>query len=269
MKIYNTALIAISCFAFAAAPCVFAQTAKKPAAAAEKTADAKENKEEDAPKGQTVDENSVLGRMAKTMQGYFAAKSPKEKLTFVLEPEKTEPMMRDFYFRESLIPGTLQEMSTPEAVAVDGMSYWRSNFALADGRTGTVFMRVVDDTPKVDWPSEVRYSAVNWDEWLEKKEGKAADFRVLAKLDTYYPKDFSDRSKYVCIKVSNGESASSVFAYLNIGDADQLEFAQMLANGQAKDCILTLKLVPGHDKIPVATVEKVVSPSWLVSKGGL
>lgn len=279
MKIPFTAFIAIGCFSMAAIPASFAQaakdkpSAKPPAAAKEKTekkddAKADESAEEAKPEGTTIDENSVLGRMAKTVQGYFAAKSPREKLTFVLSPEQTEPLMRDFYFREPLTPGALTGITNPEAVAINGLSYWRTNFTLSDGRQGTVFMRLVDDTPKIDWPSEVRYSTINWDDWLKNNDGKVADFRVLTQVDSYYAKDFSDRSKYLCLKVNSSGSPNSIFAYLDLTDMDQLEFAQSLMNGQAKDCVLSLKLVKGDAKFPIATVEKVISPTWLVTEAG-
>lgn len=215
--------------------------------------------------GTTVDENSILGRMALTVKAYFNAKSPKEKLNFVLNPQETEPLMRDYYFREGLLPGSLTQMTTPEAYAVEGISFWRTKVALADGRQSLVYIRLMDDnTPKIDWGSEVRYSSVGWDEWLTGNKPETAEFRVSAQGDTHYPKQFEDRSKYFCIKVSSPDSKNTLMAYLNLQDPDQREFAEKLASGGAKDCILSLKQVKPEGDIKLATVEKVVSPTWIL-----
>lgn len=258
MRVPYKTLLAVGCFSIATSPLVIAQS------------ETAENKDDATTQQQpvTISEDSVIGRMATAVKDYFAAKSPKEKLSFILDPEQNEPLMRDYYFREAYIPGGLTSMSTPSAVAVDGLAYWRTDFTLKDGRQGTVFLRLVDNQPKVDWPSQVRYSTVKWDDWLKEKNDKPADFRVLAQVDNYYPKAYSDRSKYICLKVNNLDSPSSVFAYLDISKLDQLEFAQMLANGGQKDCVLTLKLDANAEKIQTATVEKVVSPSWLIVGGG-
>ncbi len=226
-------------------------------------------KEEAAPKPQpqTVDADSNLGRMAMAVKNYYSAKSPKEKLAFVLDPEKTEPLMRDYYFREGLIPGSLTQMTTPEAVALNGNTYWKTNVVLTDGRQSTVFMKLVDEkTPKIDWPSEVKYSVTGWDEWMTKNDSAPVDFRVLAQVDNFYPETVNDRSKYLCIKLKHANSANTIFAYLNLKDADQLDFAQKIANGQATDCVLTLKLLKPQGDIQMALVDKVVSPSWVITE---
>ena len=262
MRVPYKTLLAVGCFSFAASPLLVAQTAT--------TASTDEKKDEAKEEQVVISEDSIVGKMATTVGQYFSAKSPKERLSFILDPEKNEPLMRDFYFREAYIPGGLSAITVPQAVAVGGLAFWKTNFTLKDGRQGTVFLRLVDNQPKVDWPSQVNYSPVKWDDWLKEKADKPVDFRVMAQIDNYYPKAYSDRTKYICVKVSNMESPSTVFAYLNIADPDQLEFAQMLANsqGQPKDCVLTLKLDKNADEIQTATVEKVVSPSWLIIGGG-
>lgn len=235
----------------------------------ESTADKKKAEEAaaaaEASKQTTVDENSLLGRMAMTVKAYFKAKSPKEKLNYVLNPSETEPLMRDYYFREGLLPGNLTQMTTPEAYPVEGVPFWKTKVALEDGRQSLVFIRMLDDnTPKIDWGSEVRYSSVGWEEWIKTGKPEIAEFRVSAQLDSHYPKQFEDRAQYLCIKVVSADSNNTLMAYLNLKDPAQREFAETIASGNAQDCILSLKMEKSEGDIKIASVQKVVSPSWIL-----
>lgn len=235
----------------------------------ESTADKKKAEEAaaaaEASKQTTVDENSLLGRMAMTVKAYFKAKSPKEKLNYVLNPSETEPLMRDYYFREGLLPGNLTQMTTPEAYPVEGVPFWKTKVALEDGRQSLVFIRMLDDnTPKIDWSSEVRYSSVGWEEWIKTGKPEIAEFRVSAQLDSHYPKQFEDRAQYLCIKVVSADSNNTLMAYLNLKDPAQREFAETIASGNAQDCILSLKMEKSEGDIKIASVQKVVSPSWIL-----
>lgn len=231
-----------------------------------KTTATKDNAQtEDKKEEQTIDESSLLGRMALAVQGYYAAKSPKGKLAFVIDPQKVEPLMRDFYFREALIPGTVAQMTSPEAFSLNGVSFWRTQVALNDGRQSFLAIKMIGDTPKIDWASEVRYSPQNWDEWLEKgTKGDVSEFRVYAETDAHYPKEFSHAEKYRCIKIRSADSTNTLFAYLDLSDLDQSDFAQMLAQGQRAECVLSLQIVAIDNGIPLAKVVKVVSPSWVI-----
>lgn len=236
---------------------------------APKEESAETTSEEKKEEGTPIDENSIVGRMATAVRNYYSAKSPKDRLAFVINPERIEPLMRDFYFREAYIPGAVVQMTTPESFSNKGVAFWRTQVALADGRRAFVAMQMIDGTPKVDWESEVRYSTANWKEWLAGKEGDVAEFRVYAVADTYYPKAYGNREKYFCLKVTTSDSPESVFAYLDLADLDQREFAQLLAQGGTSECVLSLKKVKNEGDIPMAIVEKVVSPSWVIPQSSL
>ena len=230
-----------------------------------KTTEAAKDKDKPAPLTQTLDADSILGKMALTVQGYYSAKSPKDKLAFVLDPKETEPLMREYYFREALLPGTVVQMSAPEAFALQGISFWRTQIALNDGRTGILALRIIEGIPKVDWASEVRYSTQDWQDWLEKgTKGEVGDFRVYAEVDDYYPAPFENREKYLCLKLRTIDSPETVFAYLDLKDEAQAEFAAAFLQNKMMECVLSLKIVGEHKGGALVRVVKVVSPSWII-----
>ena len=68
------------------------------------------------------------------------------------------------------------------------------------------------------------------------------------------------------------DSDKTMFAYLDLTDFDQREFARQLieSGNNPIECVLTLQQVDSKESdSPVAKVLKVVSPSWVIPYGGM
>ncbi len=209
--------------------------------------------------------DSLLGRISMTLKNYFAASSAEEKLKYVIDPQRVEPLMRDFYFRSPLQPMELKSLSSPTSLPFKGVSFWKVDVFFTNGANGFAAMRIIDGVPKIDWESEVRYSSMDWEKWADSKEDTTGVFRVYAILDQYYPEPFTDRTRYVCIKLRTMESTRTVFAYLDAKEPDQEDLIRALAGGQMQECTLEMKRVKSSSAAsPIAAVTKVLSTSWIV-----
>lgn len=217
-----------------------------------------------AQQGQTIDPDSILSKMAQTLSAYYSASSPEEKLKYVIDPERIQPLMRDFYFRHPIVSMPIESMTPPQNFAFGGQSFWRVQVTFKNGATGFAALRVIDGEPKVDWESEVRYSSRDWNSWVDDQTEPEGDFRVYAILDQYYPPEFSDRERYVCIKLRTMDSTRTVFAYLDAKDLEQRELIEQMAQGNMQECTLRLKRVNSDAPSAIARVVKVLSTSWIV-----
>lgn len=221
---------------------------------------------------QTIDPESVLGRVALAVNGYYSAKTPQEKAKFVLEADTMLPKMEKYYEEHTIKNPGAKSVEPPTAFALGGLSYWRTRVLLNDGTVGFVAMRIIDKEPKIDWESEVRYCSFDWDKWLADKSKEAGDFRVYAVVDKEYKAPFNDNTHYLCLKVKTMDSDKTMFAYLDLTDFDQREFARQLieSGNNPIECVLTLQQVDSKESdSPVAKVLKVVSPSWVIPYGGM
>ncbi len=220
---------------------------------------------------QTIDPDSVLGRIVLAVNGYYSAKTPQDKAKFVLESERMLPLMEKYYDEHPITSRTIKSVEPPSGFALGGLSYWRTKVVLDDGSTGFVAMRIFDKEPKIDWESEVRYCTYDWDKWLADKSKETGDFRVYAVVDKEYKAPFEDNTRFLCLKVKTMDSDKTMNVYLDLTDFDQREFARQLieAGNNPIECVLTIQQVDSKDGAPVGKVVKVVSPSWVIPYGAV
>lgn len=232
------------------------------AAGAEENAGKDEKKAEGAE--QTIEDDSIVGRMVKVLSGYFGAKTLEEKMQYVIDPQRVEPLMYNYYSRTRYAPQEIRELTPPRSFSIDGAAFWRTRIVLGDGSVAFAAMRVIDGEPKIDWESQVRFSSYDWTNWVDDKSIEEGDFRVYAVLDQYYPAPFSDSSRYMCVKLTTMDSPRSMFAYLDRKDPAQRDLIMQLSSGGKQECTLRLQQVASEAASPVAKVTKVLSASWII-----
>lgn len=233
-------------------------------AAGNEDGEAATKEEKDGKEEQIIDSNSIAGQMVKALSGYFSATSIEQKLQYVLDPRRVEPMMYNYYSRVRFYPQEIQQLTPPRSFSIEGAAFWRTQIAFRDGSVAFVAMRIVDGEPKIDWESQVRYCSRDWTNWVDDKSVEEGDFRVYAVLDQYYPKPFDNTSRYMCVKLTTMDSPRSIFAYFDREDPSQKDLILQLESGSKQECTLRLQQVASGAASPVAKVVKVLSPSWII-----
>lgn len=214
--------------------------------------------------GQGVDENSIVGKIALTLQNYYSADSPENKLKYVNHPDYVRELMQDYYSRKPFIPKEVKEVSQIQSFAFEGFPFWRVQVGFSDGGKGFAALRFIDGEPKVDWESEVRYSTMDWDKWVESKDEEEGIFRVYGIVDQYYPEPFSDYSRYVCVKLRHPDSSQTSFAYIDRRDEKMKSLLQMVAEGKLREYTLKLQRVKSGSPAALSKVVELVSSSWIL-----
>ncbi len=221
-------------------------------------------------KTETLDSNSLIGRFANAIAGYYAATTPEEKAKFVIDGQDLLSTMKQYYKDHPIEKRIVKTLSPPKSLPVHGKAYWQSTVSFDDGSKGFVAMLVVDDKPLIDWESEVRYSTLDWNKWLESKSKETGDFRVYAAIEEekHSLKPLDAKKEYVILQLTNDlQSGKKVQAYLDLSTFDNRELFRTISKSKLIECVLTLKQVEVPEaKYPVVSIEKVVSNTWVIPR---
>ena len=99
----------------------------------------------------------------------------------------------------------------------------------------------------------------------EQKPSEAMDFRVYARLDTFYAYEFADRERYQALLLTGRNSEEFLFGYIEKGSADEIELTRFLSREITKGqpVLLRLRFLPETRSRRSVLVEKVVAPRWV------
>ena len=118
----------------------------------------------------------------KAFDAYRAAPDFGQKLPWVLEPQRIESRMKDFYVSRSEQdpPVTSYEVSAPIRA---GKSWWFTLTCLAPDGTGSLaVMKEVPGGGQLDWENFVSYGSMPWDHFHKLRPAAPQAMRVLCRL---------------------------------------------------------------------------------------
>lgn len=211
------------------------------------------------------------------VKAYLAATTIEEKLKYVRQPERVEPLMRDWY-EEKKHPMEAKEVDAQMILSPNtlfGKSFWK-----AEMNEGGMFMKQLwiqsyeDGSHAIDWETDVVYNPMHWDTFLAEKPTTPVTLRVYVGWDNLYLYQHRDEEKFQSFKLESRDSEQTATAYMDRADKG-MQIMMFFIQRSAKDpkdlrtaltlpFLVTLKYDESPEGKKNLVIEKLDSPSWIV-----
>jgi hypothetical protein len=203
----------------------------------------------------------------KATERFLKANSLTDLLDSIADRSQVEPLIRAY---ASAHPITKQDYKTlvQGSASNDREGTWSVMATMKDGSAKEVHVVLDQGEPRVDWPSYVAWSAMDWAEFMEQMPNSPMLFRVLVDLEERYDNNFADAKSLRCVRLQNPVNPESppIFAYVDRGSVTGAEVDFFMRQSSEMPVKLTLRL-----KFPLESTSKnqvwidnVITAGWLV-----
>jgi hypothetical protein len=218
-----------------------------------------------APAENSVSYEGKRQEIEQTTQKFFAARSILEKVPFCRDAERVRPLMEAYYQRHPLKAPTLQKLGWMLPVKEPG---YRLVFvqALFHDRAplSLIAEESADGTFRIDWESSVRYSEIDWKDFLSERPGQPKLFRVIASKSSRPPAPGSQHRE--ALELKHPAEKGTVTAYFDRDDPQFKPLIEQLQLRNWKDVPLTLRLCYPNSKTDGGAVRiaGIEGQGWLI-----
>lgn len=220
-------------------------------------------------------ERLVAGVEAKVRE-YANAGDINEMLQHVRDPERVEPLMRDWY-AERPFPAEREfermVMFRPLNLSGDAFHLIRYTASTLDEPDALIVEELGGGGFAVDWETDVKYQPVEWTEYVETRpEGTSMVFRVKVKPDyaELYSHEYRDEETWEGYELNAPRSEEFLIGYVKRGSELSKELRGLLERNrwQQLSLCLRLRLPEGTESPRGVEIEEVVSERWLIQERG-
>lgn len=234
----------------------------------------KNNKENPKPAAGTVSKPPVPAanlserdQAQSAVAAFLSAKDMKERLEHVRDPDLTEKLMHEYYARAKDGPIAFEKVEEIE-INPEGENTFAYNVTLAGSEKRRMLVaKGASGKYHIDWASFVLYGEMDWKTLMEKKPENPVLMRVLVTSDSYFADEFSDQSRYGCLKLTDPSQASAppIYAYFTSSSTlgRSLNFVMRSSLDQAVPMILTLKYSAGSKANNQVLIDEMVTQGWV------
>jgi hypothetical protein len=213
----------------------------------------------------------VLSLCVRVVSQYRQAKTWQEKLPFVKDPNRVEPLMQDFYEG--------QKMTDPDSGKLNGSQRFRFHgvevitlFYDSSRSTGRVDVALMQDASgqwQLDWESYVGYSELGWTRFKQERPTTAKLLRCFASLGDYWNFEFSDESKYLSVHMLSPDGLTSLHGFCEKDSSLGREVATVLTDSTAKRHVtLRLAYPPSAESDHCVKIIGLAAERWLIEPKG-
>lgn len=212
---------------------------------------------------------SKRDRIENTVRGFFEAATMEPKLAFVRDPGRVAPLMANYYNHHPIERHEWKGLGWILPVEEPGfrLGYAQAIFANAEP-VSLIIEELGDGSFRVDWESSVRYSEVDWNEFIKTRPDSPKLFRVIASKPRNPPSDEAPQDSEV-LELKHPDDDDVIYAYFDRKDPKFQPLIQQLQTGNWKDVPLTLRLCyPGPSGGgKTARIADVEGKGWLILHG--
>ncbi len=214
------------------------------------------------------DAAKLVDRMDETLRAFFSANSVDGLLRLVRQPERVEPLMRDYYGEHPPVPGRLRAIKMMQPITLDDHgNFWVAAVDLGENKAHNLIVEIGKaGDPRVDWETLVCYQPMKWNDFATRRTaGKSLDFRVYVERDDFYSHEFADPKQWRCFRLTALDSEETLFGYVRNGSAGAEDLVRLVdqQSGHKASLILRLLVPEGIQSRRGVVIEKVMSSRWL------
>ena len=196
---------------------------------------------------------------------FFSATTVADKAIYSRDGERVLPLMEAYYRKHPLNSTKWQKLGWVLPMLESGhqLAYVQSFFT-DDDPVCLIVEKMNDQTIRVDWESSVRYSELDWKEFISTRPDHPTLFRVIASKPSGNV-EMSPGAGQEVIELKHPAEQGTVYAYFNRDDPQFRSLLEQLQLGNWNNVPLTLRLCyPGP-----TTNAKAVRIAGIEGKGWL
>jgi hypothetical protein len=205
-------------------------------------------------------------KIEQVIRQFFTANSIAEKAACSRDTQRVLPLMDVYYKKHQLITGVWQKLGWVMNMDEPGhrLAYAQSLFEDVDP-----VCLIIEETDngeiRIDWESSVRYSELDWQEFIATRPDHPTLFRVIASKPLNASEAASGSSQEV-IELKHPAEQGTVYAYFNRDDPQFKTLVEQLKLGNWTNVPLTLRLCyPGPTSNSKAVrIAGVEGKGWLI-----
>jgi len=211
-----------------------------------------------------------------TVAAYLAAATVQEKALHVRDPERVLPLMEEYYKKFPVMAEQMRSDVVESPVMGKKRVLWRVK-AREKATHGSLYLLVEmneDGTSLVDWETDVVYQPSSWSLFKSTKSTEVHTFRArvqIAQLDGFHGFEFSEYNKFRCFKVTLPGSEDYLWAYTEIGSAEDMKMVSLITAGgrrrintkRAFPVMLELRYPKNGQSSRCVHLSRLVQAGWL------
>ncbi len=200
---------------------------------------------------------------------YWATPAWRDRLRMVVAPERVSALMKDFYETQKAVDPVPTGLLSKARYSIDGTDilYFRYNGNRASGTLEVAMRRGSEGRYLIDWESLVGYGEMSFADLREQRPSKPVLLRVFARQFEYFNFEFSDATKYHCVKLSSENGEQAIYGYVerNTTLGDWIE-SSLATTGPSGAMGFTVKVAfpPKAQSNQCVHLLQVVASRWIV-----
>jgi len=205
-------------------------------------------------------------RVRDTIEKFLSVTSSSDLYGIIRSPSRCAELIENFYSRNEFVFPRLKSIDSIEKIDGDLEGFWLVNITVDDLiQARSVILEDTDRGFLMDWEEFVRFGEKNWDDFIESKSTEVSIFRVRCTLDTNPEFAFPDRSKWLCVRISDWISNEDLYGYVERKSDVGVRIAKLLDDEWERPCILKLTF-PEDRKGGANQVEiiEIVNENWVL-----
>jgi hypothetical protein len=200
---------------------------------------------------------------------YWKTEAWAERVPLVFNSDGVSPLMKNYYEQQKGADPAPGGMINKARYQIDGTEilYFSYTSSRPTGTLEVAMRRGPDGKFLVDWESLVGYGEMSFQEFRVQRPAKPVSMRTYVRLFEYYNFEFSDSSKYLCVKLTAENGESSVYAYAERGT----ELCRWLETDLAstgptgfKGYTMLVSFPANAQSNQCVHLNRVLTPRWLV-----
>jgi hypothetical protein len=205
-------------------------------------------------------------RALDNLQHFAAATTWMDKLPYVHDSNRVRPLMKRFYED--------QKQRGKKIGSPDSISFYRlgalqiqhivCNTTSTDGQLELAMRLEPSGDFLLDWESYVGASAMDWTDFKKLKPTVNTLFRVYAIENDYFNFEFSDNSRFICLKLLSSDNTETLYAYCDKDSGVANELKKLLINDSSVPLTLMLAFPENAKSNNCVHLREIVANRWLL-----